>query len=532
MLDILQSDAMRRRFKHGMQVTADAAAATIGPCARPVVVGDVHAPLRVARTGLSVAMSIFFEDRAETTGAALLRQVADWAQDASGDGTASAVAVAHLLMRESVNLVGIGFDPLELRRGIEEALREADAHLNLLAQPADDVRTLECVARTAAGDPVLGNLIAQISSQGAGNLIVIEDGPCEMPHIEAVMGARIGAGYASPQLMTMGGRRRDRYRLHHPLVLLLRSPPSDAELLTPILDYARRARRPLLLVAEKPSAGMAAPLLRWSNDCGYRTLLVEIPQGQICEGGSAAAMDALAALTGAAVTDCQAGTVLEPTSLGEAGTVLSDASATLVVQSKSLKIDQPAGRSLSQVPVLRVPSRGGTDGGDTRVRAERAAQAVHSAALHGVAPGGGVALLSAASALATAGRQVPDHVTRLAFSVVQRALEEPFRQLVRNAAITPISALRRLHRRDDIEFAGVSLPSGEVVDVVEAGILDPLPVLHGVLQASACAVRLLLTTEAVAAREHDTDRHHGDLRFAVRSQSRHLAAAQIRRSSC
>ncbi len=512
MLDILRSDPKRAGLKRGMQVTADAVAATFGPCGRPVIVGDPRAPMRVARTGLAVARSMHFGDRAETTGAALLRQVADWVQEAAGDGTAGAVVVAHLLARECVNLAGVGFDPVALREGAEAALGEADRQLALAARPADGPDALRHVAATAAGDARLGALVANAAARsGGGNLVVVEEGEGPDARVETVDGIAIEADYAAPRVVTLGGRRRDRCRLHRPLVLILRGRLDRPEALAPILDHARRAHRALLVVAEEVAAhAAAAPLLQDPERSPVRTLVVAPPRA--APDGGAALLERLAALTGATVVgDDKGGVALEalaPRHLGEASAVLADATRTLVV---GTGVGRGPSDTRGGLVVLRVPARGGPDDGDLRVRAERAAHAVHGATAHGVVPGGGVALLGAAAALAEAGRAARGREARLAYSVVQRALEEPFRRLAQNAGIAPAGALRRLHRRDDLDHAGLSLPAGEVVDVSAAGILDPLPALHGALHAAACAARLLLTTEAAAARGRCGDPPWGEL---------------------
>ena len=510
MLDILRSDTMRRSFQRGMQVTANAVAVTLGPCARPVFVGDLHAPLRVAQTGLAVATSVFFEDPAATAGAALLRQAAEWAREASGDGTASAVAVAHHLVHEGINLVGVGFDPTELRRGIELALGEADNHLSLISMPGKDAESLRHVARTASADSRLADLIADIAREsGSGSLVVVDGGYGSTPRIESVGGLQIEAGYVFPRVMTGGARGGDRKRLHRPLVLLLTTSSPDGTALDRVLDHAGRARRPLLVVTERARADLAAQVWRWSVDSDLKALVVELPSIRPGDTNGGAAMSELAVLTGARPICGDTGDAPMVHHLGEAGVVLADATRTLVVAPNGNHSGAP-----SRLLVLQTPGRGAHDGGDTRVRAERAARAVHAATLDGVVPGGGVALLSAASALAALGRLSQDRVTRIAFSLVQRALEEPFRQLVHNAGISPTTALRRLHRRDDFEWGGLVLPSGEVVDVLRAGIIDPLPVLEGVLQAASGTVRLMLTTEAVVARGRDAVARDAALRLA------------------
>jgi chaperonin GroEL (HSP60 family) len=283
MLDILSSDGTRAGLRRGMQITGAAVGATLGPYGRSGREHDPVAARDAASSGVAVARSLRFEDRAEAAGAALLRQVAEWTEEAAGDGTAGAVVIAQLLAREAVAMVGLGFDPVALRQGIEAALVTAERHIAGLAHPAVNIGGGE---RTAA--------------------------------------------------RTIRGK-----------------PP-----------------------------------------------------------------------------ECVVGSVV---------------------------------------------------------------------------PGGGVAFLSAARTLAAYSRSTSatDRHVRLAYSVVQRALEEPFRHALQNAGIAPIRVMPRLRDHDDPERAGVSLPSGEVVDMVGAGIVDPLATLQAALRAVAAGIGLLLATEAVAA-----DRQH------------------------
>lgn len=501
MLSIIHSDPLRGGFKRGMQLTADAAAATIGPCARRMVVGDPLAPLRVARTGLAVAMSLHFEDQAEASGVALLRQVGEWAWATAGDGTASAIVVAHLILRESINSVSIGFDPHRLRRGIGAALDEADQHLALLARPVGGRHELRQVAASAALDADLGLLVEDAANQaGAGNLIVVEAAQGEEIRCHTTLGIHIAAGCVMPRLVTPEGRNQHRHRFDRPLVLVMRGALESDRGLAQILEHARRVQRPLLVAAEHISGSVAIALFQRARASGLRVLAVQVPQDL---DGAAAKLTHLVQLTGATVCDSAAGETPVARQLGEAGTVMASSSRTLILPPAPSCYDPPDRRGRDTIAVLRVPLRDG-DGGDMRVRAERAVNAIHAAALHGVVPGGGVALLSAANALAGIGCTVPDGEARLAYSIVQRALEEPFRRLAENAGIAPTTAMRRVHSRDDLDFAGLSLPSGEVINVVRAGLIDPLSVPQGALHAAARAARLLLTTEGDPDHEEES----------------------------
>jgi chaperonin GroEL len=492
MLDLLSSDDARTRLRRGMQTTADAVALTLGPAGLPVLVANRRSPQRFARTGLAVAMAMQFHDRLESAGAGLIRQISEWTQDAAGDGTATAAVFAQIIADGVVGLIGTGFEPKPLRDGIALALELAEQQLHKLCRPADDIHALRNVAGTASGSLEIGRLVADVATRtGNGGLVLVEEAPWgEALGVAAINGIALQFGYTSPDVITSGGHRRSRHRLHRPLVVLVNDHIDDFQMLAPVLDHAKRCRRSLLIVAEGISPAFIASLRLAEGGTGTKTLIAIPPPGDCC-----AELARIAELTGATVTGRHAGRCVVPSllDLGDASCVLADSRRTLIAGFDNTTPDQT--RSLT---VVRIGADTSEKAADMRVKAERAANAVHNAMMHGLVPGGGAALLSAAEALARSGFLSGDRYLRLGCSLVQRALERPFRALMSNAGFRSAQKMCRMSDNDEAICPGVNLPSGTIVDMISSGIVDSVWTLRAGLRAADCGVGLLFATDAIS----------------------------------
>jgi chaperonin GroEL len=515
-------EAARRALERGVNAVADAVKVTLGPRGRNVVLEKKFGSPTITKDGVTVAKEIELENHLENIGAQLLREVASKTNDVAGDGTTTATVLAQAIVREGLKNVAAGANPLALKRGIEKAVDAAVEKIKALAIPVEDRKAIEEVATISANDPDVGKLIADAMEKvGKEGIITVEESKSLETELKFVEGYQFDKGYISPYFVT--NPEAMEAVLEDAFILIVEKKVSNVRELLPILEQVAQTGKPLLLIAEDVEGEALA------------TLVVNKLRGTL----SVAAVKApgfgdrrkemlkdIAAVTGGTVISEELGFKLENATLsmlGRAERVRITKDETTIVGGKGKKEDIEArinaikkelettdseyakeklqerlAKLAGGVAVIRVGAATETELKEKKHRFEDALNATRAAVEEGIVPGGGVALLRAISAVDELLKGLEgDEATGA--KIVRRALEEPARQIAENAGYEGSVVVQRILSETRNPRFGFNAATGEFVDMVEAGIVDPAKVTRSALQNAASIGALILTTEAVVA---------------------------------
>ncbi|KOX89558.1 60 kDa chaperonin [Thermus aquaticus] len=515
-------EAARRALERGVNAVADAVKVTLGPRGRNVVLEKKFGSPTITKDGVTVAKEIELENHLENIGAQLLREVASKTNDVAGDGTTTATVLAQAIVREGLKNVAAGANPLALKRGIEKAVDAAVEKIKALAIPVEDRKAIEEVATISANDPDVGKLIADAMEKvGKEGIITVEESKSLETELKFVEGYQFDKGYISPYFVT--NPEAMEAVLEDAFILIVEKKVSNVRELLPILEQVAQTGKPLLLIAEDVEGEALA------------TLVVNKLRGTL----SVAAVKApgfgdrrkemlkdIAAVTGGTVISEELGFKLENATLsmlGRAERVRITKDETTIVGGKGKKEDIEAringikkelettdseyakeklqerlAKLAGGVAVIRVGAATETELKEKKHRFEDALNATRAAVEEGIVPGGGVALLRAIGAVEELLKKL-DGDEATGAKIVRRALEEPARQIAENAGYEGSVIVQRiLSETKNLRF-GFNAATGEFVDMVEAGIVDPAKVTRSALQNAASIGALILTTEAVVA---------------------------------
>jgi chaperonin GroEL len=515
-------EAARRALERGVNAVADAVKVTLGPRGRNVVLEKKFGSPTITKDGVTVAKEIELENHLENIGAQLLKEVASKTNDVAGDGTTTATVLAQAIVREGLKNVAAGANPLALKRGIEKAVDAAVEKIKALAIPVEDRKAIEEVATISANDPDVGKLLADAMEKvGKEGIITVEESKSLETELKFVEGYQFDKGYISPYFITSPDTMEA--VLEDAFILIVEKKVSNVRELLPILEQVAQTGKPLLLIAEDVEGEALA------------TLVVNKLRGTL----SVAAVKApgfgdrrkemlkdIAAVTGGTVISEELGFKLENATLsmlGRAERVRITKDETTIVGGKGKKEDIEArinaikkelettdseyakeklqerlAKLAGGVAVIRVGAATETELKEKKHRFEDALNATRAAVEEGIVPGGGVALLRAIGAVDELLKGLEgDEATGA--KIVRRALEEPARQIAENAGYEGSVIVQRiLSETKNLRF-GFNAATGEFVDMVEAGIVDPAKVTRSALQNAASIGALILTTEAVVA---------------------------------
>jgi chaperonin GroEL len=515
-------EAARRALERGVNAVADAVKVTLGPRGRNVVLEKKFGSPTITKDGVTVAKEIELENHLENIGAQLLKEVASKTNDVAGDGTTTATVLAQAIVREGLKNVAAGANPLALKRGIEKAVDAAVEKIKALAIPVEDRKAIEEVATISANDPDVGKLIADAMEKvGKEGIITVEESKSLETELKFVEGYQFDKGYISPYFITSPDTMEA--VLEDAFILIVEKKVSNVRELLPILEQVAQTGKPLLLIAEDVEGEALA------------TLVVNKLRGTL----SVAAVKApgfgdrrkemlkdIAAVTGGTVISEELGFKLENATLsmlGRAERVRITKDETTIVGGKGKKEDIEAringikkelettdseyakeklqerlAKLAGGVAVIRVGAATETELKEKKHRFEDALNATRAAVEEGIVPGGGVALLRAIGAVEELLKKL-DGDEATGAKIVRRALEEPARQIAENAGYEGSVIVQRiLSETKNLRF-GFNAATGEFVDMVEAGIVDPAKVTRSALQNAASIGALILTTEAVVA---------------------------------
>jgi chaperonin GroEL len=515
-------EAARRALERGVNAVADAVKVTLGPRGRNVVLEKKFGSPTITKDGVTVAKEIELENHLENIGAQLLKEVASKTNDVAGDGTTTATVLAQAIVREGLKNVAAGANPLALKRGIEKAVDAAVEKIKALAIPVEDRKAIEEVATISANDPDVGKLIADAMEKvGKEGIITVEESKSLETELKFVEGYQFDKGYISPYFVT--NPEAMEAVLEDAFILIVEKKVSNVRELLPILEQVAQTGRPLLLIAEDVEGEALATLVVNKLRGTLNVAAVKAPG---FGDRRKEMLKDIAAVTGGTVISEELGFKLENATLsmlGRAERVRITKDETTIVGGKGKKEDIEArinaikkelettdseyakeklqerlAKLAGGVAVIRVGAATETELKEKKHRFEDALNATRAAVEEGIVPGGGVTLLRAISAVDELLKGLEgDEATGA--KIVRRALEEPARQIAENAGYEGSVIVQRILSETNNPRFGFNAATGEFVDMVEAGIVDPAKVTRSALQNAASIASLILTTEAVVA---------------------------------
>src|ERR1700693_2237053 len=511
----------RDRMPRGVGILAHAVKVTLGPKGRNVVIEKSFGAPRITKDGVTVAKEIELEDKFENMGAQMLREVASKTNDTAGDGTTTATVLAQAIVREGAKSVAAGMNPMDLKRGIEIAVTAVIKDLEKRAKPVASSSEIAQVGTISSnGDAAIGKMIAQ-AMQKVGNegVITVEENKSLETEVDIVEGMKFDRGYLSPYFITNAEKMTA--ELEDVYVLLHEKKLSGLQSMLPVLEAVVQSGRPLLIIAEDGEGEALATLVVNRLRGGLKVAAVKEPG---FDARRKAMLEDIAILTGGQLISDELGMKLESVTvnmLGRARKVVIDKENTTIVRGAGKKKDTEArvGQIKAQieettsdydreklqerlaklaggVAIIRV---GGATEIEVKERKDRVDDAMHAtraAVEEGIVAGGGVALLYATKALAKLRSENDDQ--KVGIDIVRRALQTPVRQIAENAGVDGSIVVGKLQDKGDPNY-GYDAQSGEYVDMLEAGIIDPTKVVRLALQDAASVAGLLVTTEAMVA---------------------------------
>jgi chaperonin GroEL len=509
----------RRGLERGMNTLADAVKVTLGPKGRNVVLEKKWGAPTITNDGVSIAKEIELEDPYEKIGAELVKEVAKKTDDVAGDGTTTATVLAQALVREGLRNVAAGANPMALKRGIEAAVAAVATELANLSKEVETKEQIASVASISAGDPTVGEIIAEAMDKvGKEGVITVEESNTFGLELELTEGMRFDKGYISPYFIT--DPERMEAVLDDPYILVVNSKISAVKDLLPILEKVMQSGKPLLIIAEDVEGEALATLVVNKIRGTFKSVAVKAPG---FGDRRKAMLGDISILTGGQVISEEVGLKLENATLdllGRARKVVVTKDETTIVdgagdndeiqgrvnqiRSEIDKSDSDYDREKLQerlaklaggVAVIKIGAATEVELKERKHRIEDAVRAAKAGVEEGMVPGGGVALVQAGKTAFDKVELIGDEQTGVA--IVRTALDAPLRQIAVNAGLEGGVVVERVRNLD--AGKGLNAATGDYVDMLEAGIIDPAKVTRSALQNAASIAALFLTTEAVVA---------------------------------
>ncbi|WP_028916886.1 chaperonin GroEL [Pseudoxanthomonas sp. J35] len=510
----------RSRMVRGVNILANAVKATLGPKGRNVVLEKSFGAPTITKDGVSVAKEIELADKFENMGAQMVKEVASKTSDNAGDGTTTATVLAQALIREGMKAVAAGFNPMDLKRGIDKAVVAAVEELKKLSKPtADDKAIAQVGTISANSDESIGNIIAEAMKKvGKEGVITVEEGSGLENELDVVEGMQFDRGYLSPYFIN--NQQSMQCELDDPFILLHDKKISNVRDLLPILEGVAKAGKPLLIVAEEVEGEALATLVVNTIRGIVKVCAVKAPG---FGDRRKAMLEDMAVLTGGTVISEEVGLQLEKATIKDLGrakkvqvskentTIIDGAGDTSAIEARIKqikaqieettsdydreKLQERVAKLAGGVAVIKVGAATEVEMKEKKARVEDALHATRAAVEEGVVPGGGVALLRAKKAIENlkGANEDQNHGIQIAL----RAMEAPLREIVSNAGEEPSVVVNQV-KAGEGNF-GYNAATGEFGDMVQFGILDPTKVTRTALQNAASIAGLMITTEAMVA---------------------------------
>ncbi len=514
--NLLYDENARRALERGVNKVADAVKVTLGPKGRNVVLDKKWGSPTITKDGVTVAKEIELEDPYENMGAQLCKEVASKTNDVAGDGTTTATVLAQAIVNEGLRYVAAGGNPIAVKRGIDKAVETVIAEVKKAAKPIKDKEQVQFVATIAGNDEEIGTHVADAMDKvGKDGVITVEESKGRETTLDVVEGMQFDRGYISPYFVT--DPERMEAVLENPLILIHEKKISSAQDFLPFLERVASARRPILLLAEDIEGDALATIVLNKIRGVLQIAAVKAPG---FGDRRKAMLEDIAVLTNGQFISEDLGTKLENVGIEMMGTAkkvvitkedttiiegagTKDAVMGRIAQIKSQientdsnydreKLQERLAKLSGGVAVIKVGASTETELKEKKHRYEDALSATRAAVEEGIVPGGGTTLLRAAAALESL-KLEGDEQTGV--SIVKRALEEPLRQISTNAGLEGSVIVDKV--RSAGEGKGLNAKTGEIVDLVKAGIVDPAKVTRSTIQNAASIASLVLTTEAL-----------------------------------
>ena len=516
------ADVARQSMMRGVNVLADAVRVTLGPKGRNVVLEKSFGPPTITKDGVSVAKEIELEDRFENMGVQMVKEVASQTSDAAGDGTTTATVLAQAILREGLKAVAAGFDPMDLKRGVDKGSAGLVAALKKLSQPCEDDKSIAQVGTISANsDEEIGTVIAEAMGKvGKEGVITVEEGSGLENELDVVEGMQFDRGYLSPYFIN--DAQSQSVQLEDPYVLIHDKKISNIRDLLPLLESVAKAGRPLLIIAEDVEGEALATLV--VNNIRGIVKVASVKAPGFGDRRKAMLQD-IAVLTGGQVISEEVGLSLEKASLEDLGeakkiqitkentTVIDGAGSADDIKGRVEQINNEIEESTSDydqeklqervaklaggVAVIKVGAATEIEMKEKKARVEDALHATRAAVEEGVVAGGGVALLRAVGDIGKLEGDNDDQ--NQGIKILRKAAEEPLRQIVANAGEDASVILNAVNEGKGTY--GFDAATGEYGDMVALGIIDPTKVTRLAVQNAASVAGLLLTTEAMVAEQ-------------------------------
>jgi len=515
------SEGGRNAILNGVNILADAVKVTLGPKGRNVVIEKSFGAPMVTKDGVTVAKEVELTDRFENMGAQMVKEVASKTNDDAGDGTTTATVLAQSIYREGAKMVAAGYNPMDLKRGIDTAVAKVVEELKKMAKAVKGDSDIKQVGTISAnGDEEIGSHLAQAMAKvGKEGVITIEESKTAETTLETVEGMQFDRGYQSPYFIT--NQERMEAILEDAMVLLYDKKISSMKDLLPMLEQVVQTNKPLLIIAEEVEGEALATLVVNKLRGTLHVCAVKAPG---FGDRRKEMMQDIAILTGGRVISEDLGNKLENVKLadlGRAKRITVDKDNTTIVDGAGKRADidgrvkaiksqiaettsdydreklqERLAKLAGGVAVIQVGAATEVEMKEKKQRVEDALNATRAAVEEGIVPGGGIALLRSAKVLETFKESNEDR--QAGVDIVRRACQSPVRQIAFNAGEEPSVVVDKILSKNEATW-GFNAASEQYCDLVAAGVIDPVKVVRSALQNAASVSSLLLTTEAMIA---------------------------------
>ena len=519
--EIRSGEEARKALEVGINKLADTVKVTLGPKGRNVVLDKKFGAPLITNDGVTIAKEIELEDPFENMGAQLVKEVATKTNDVAGDGTTTATLLAQAIIREGMKNVAAGANPMELRKGIEQATDTAVAALAELSQPVEGKQGIAQVAAISSGDPVIGDLIADAMDKvGKDGVITVEESKTLKTEMTLVEGMQFDRGYASAYMVT--DNEKMVAELDNPLILITDKKISNIQEIIGLLEQIVQQGRKLLIIAEDVEGEALATLVLNKLRGTFNCVAVKAPG---FGDRRKAMLQDIAILTGGQVITEELGLELKEATidmLGSARQVKVDKENTVIVEGagdpseikariQSIraqieettsdydreKLQERLAKLAGGVAVINVGAATEVEMKERKLRIEDALAATRAAVEEGIVPGGGTALIDASKEVAKLLAQTNGDI-KTGVAIVLRALEEPVRQIAVNAGVEGSVVVEKVKSKKSNTF-GYDAAKNDYGDMIERGIADPTKVTRSALQNAASVAAMVLTTESLVS---------------------------------
>ncbi|KAA9016036.1 chaperonin GroEL [Niallia endozanthoxylica] len=516
--EIMFSEDARRAMLRGVDALANAVKVTLGPKGRNVVLEKKFGSPLITNDGVTIAKEIELEDAFENMGAKLVAEVASKTNDIAGDGTTTATVLAQAMIREGLKNVTAGANPMGIRKGMDKAIQTALEELKAISKPIEGKESIAQVAAISSADEEVGQLIAEAMERvGNDGVITIEESKGFSTELDVVEGMQFDRGYASPYMVTNSDKMEA--VLDNPYILITDKKITSIQEILPVLEQVVQQGKPLLLIAEDVEGEALATIVLNKLRGTFNAVAVKAPG---FGDRRKAMLEDIAILTGGQVITEDLGLDLKSAQIGQLGraakVVVTKENTTIVegagnseqiagrvnqirVQLEETtsdfdreKLQERLAKLAGGVAVIKVGAATETELKERKLRIEDALNSTRAAVEEGIVAGGGTALVNIYNKVASIQAEGDEQT---GINIVLRAIEEPVRQIAHNAGLEGSVIVERLkHEKVGVGF---NAATGEWVNMVDAGIVDPTKVTRSALQNAGSVAAMFLTTEAVVA---------------------------------